>query len=192
MMAMTVTREMLAEKGLDMEPGEFVALVYQLIPTLLSARVNPEHRLTETERSALMEGGFDLTARVAGADDPEIQTQVLYAELLATASSVKQIAARMRVSDAAIRQRLGKRQLYGVKVMHEWRIPAFQFDGDRVVDHFEEVAPALPPDLHPVEAFLWFTTPTADLQIRGRDVSPRQWLRSGGKPEPVIDLARNL
>ncbi|MGI8854167.1 MAG: DNA-binding protein [Thermomicrobiales bacterium] len=189
---MTVTREMLADKGLDMDPGEFVALVYKLMPTLPSTRVRPEHRLTESERRLLSEGGFDLTSRVAVADDPEVQTQVLYAELLAAAGSAKQVAARLQVSDAAIRQRLGKRQLYGVKVRNEWRLPSFQFDGDRVVDHFADVSPALSPDLHPVEVLLWFITPTADLPIRGRDASPRQWLLSGGKPEPVIALAQNV
>jgi hypothetical protein len=117
---------------------------------------------------------------------------VLYAELLAAAGSAKQIAARLGVSDAAIRQRLGKRQLYGVKVRNEWRLPAFQFDGDHIVDHFTDVAPALSPDLHPVEVLLWFTTPTADLPIRRRDASPRQWLLSGGKPEPIIELAQNV
>lgn len=189
---MSVTRAMLADKGLDMEPAEFGALVYELMPTLPSARERPEHRLTEVERRLLTEGGFDLTSRVEGADDPEVQTQVLYAELLATACSARQAAARLGVSDAAIRQRLGKRQLYGVKVLNEWRLPSFQFYGDRVVDHFVDVAPALTPDLHPVEVLLWFTTPTADLPIRGRDASPRQWLLSGGTPEPVINLAQNV
>jgi hypothetical protein len=85
-----------------------------------------------------------------------------------------------------------ERALFGIKERGEWRIPSFQFEGDRLVRNLRAVVAALPGTLHPIEFFTWFTSPDPALQLDGRPLSPREWLETGGDPEAVAAEAAQL
>jgi hypothetical protein len=97
------------------------------------------------------------------------------------------------VDGARIRQRLGERTLFGIKGLGaEWRLPNFQFSPSGEVPHLGQVFKALPSDLHPVEVYNWLTLPEPELDLRGEEASPIQWLLSGGRPEPLIEIAEQM
>ena len=103
-------------------------------------------------------------------------------------------AAMLGVNPSRIRQQLHDHTIYGIKVVHSWRLPLFQFDDDRLLPGVGEVFSRLDWTVHPVGVYNWFVNPDPDLQIDEDQapISPRDWLRSGRSPEPVAELASAL
>jgi len=54
------------------------------------------------------------------------------------------------------------------------------------------VSLALPADLHPLAVWTFLREPTTDLAVGDQATSPLDWLRSGGSPDPVAAIAREL
>jgi hypothetical protein len=112
--------------------------------------------------------------------------------MLADSLSVDVVAQRLSVHPSRVRQMLGDRSLYGVKSGPEWRIPAFQFAGNRLVNNLGPVIRATPGNLHPIALQNWFTQPDQALSIDDTAFSPRDWLESGGDPARTIAIAAEL
>lgn len=112
--------------------------------------------------------------------------------LFAESVSVDVVAERLGVHPSRVRQLLGERSLYGLKTGSEWRIPAFQFVGDRLVHNLGAVIRATPESLHPIALQNWFTRADGALTIDGIALSPREWLESGGDPATVAAIASDL
>ena len=153
--------------------------------------------LTTAEAEALEQGGFNLEPLDAGSEDPLARTVAEFAALLKSSLTTTEAAARLGVDPSRIRQRLTSEppSLYGIRVANGWYIPEFQFDGDRLIQGTGEVVARLDRELHPVSVFRWFTTPTPDLaadEVRGKNLSPRDWLRLGLPVQPVAELAASL
>ncbi|MHB8417970.1 MAG: hypothetical protein ACYDCL_07830 [Myxococcales bacterium] len=148
--------------------------------------------LSSAEAALLRRGGFTkappraFPARAAGA--------VQFAALLKASLTPEEAASRLSVNSSRIRQRLGARQLYGVKQGRSWRLPAFQFAAEGLVPGIDHVLPALPRTLHPVAVVRWFESPNADLPEGEAEapLSPRDWLLEGRDPAPVAALAAQL
>lgn len=157
---------------------------------------DPASDLPEEEVAALREGGVvlegDETARrETGA---LARTMATYAALIETSPRAAEAAGKLGVDPSRVRQMLASGRLYGFQVKGEWRIPLFQFDGDRLLPGMEEVAAALRPGFHPVSVYRWFTSPSPDLAPPDldRDLSPREWLQAGYPPRAVADIATHL
>ena len=85
--------------------------------------------------------------------------------------------------------------LYGIRRGATWVLPAFQFDGASVIPGLEEIVARLDPGIHPLAVSNWFNLPNCDLpenESEERNLSPRDWLRSGRPPAPVAELAADL
>lgn len=202
-----VTRRDLARIGLQASPAAFEERVLAAIRNLHAAPLAPTgaEELPPGEAAVLEEGGFALRT-LAEQEDPYLQTVADYAALVATALSVKEAAARLKVDPSQVRRRLGQRTLYGLKIDDDWVLPAFQFVGEDgpPVPGLAEVLPHLPAALHPVPVYRWFTRPDPDLRLRALHapredtsvpdvaLSPLDWLRSGGAPVAVAALAAGL
>jgi len=116
-----------------------------------------------------------------------------FSRLVAGSVSTTQAAGLLGVDGARIRQRLAERTLYGFKLLgSEWQLPSFQFTEVGLVPNLGQVLRTLPADLHPVEVYNWLTLPEAELELEGEPVSPLDWLRTGGSPEPVLEIARQI
>ena len=166
----------------------------------------PAGQFSPAERAYLEAGGLDLTPRRRRDPDPRADFAARFATLLADSEDVAEVAARLGVTRARVRQRALERSLLAIREADEWRFPRLQFgaaggDGDRdggaagagaPIRGLPAVAMALPLDLHPVEAWRFLTEPSTDLELGDRPVSPLDWLRSGGAPEPVVAIAREL
>lgn len=153
--------------------------------------------LTAEEERVLASGGFDTSPLRAEETEPLARTALEYARLLQSSLNVEQAAARLEVNPSRIRQRLAAepRTLYGVKEGRSWRLPQFQFAGKKLVPGIDQVLATLPRDLHAVAVQRWFTTPHSDLHAdpeEEQSIAPLDWLRSGGDPEVVAELAREI
>ncbi len=157
----------------------------------------PTGQVTATERRYLEAGGLDLTPRRKRDPDPRAEFAARYATLLADSEDVGEVASRLGVTRARVRQRALERSLLAIREGDEWRFPRLQFAavdgaGAAPIRGLPAVAMALPLDLHPVEAWRFLTEPNNDLELAERPVSPLDWLRSGGAPEPIVAIAREL
>lgn len=116
------------------------------------------------------------------------------ARLVSTAYSAAEVAAALGVNDSRVRQRRLAGTLWAIDDGN-WIYPALQFDTDqntgrptRQVRGLEQVFPRLPADLHPAGVAGFLVTPQQGLSVDGRPMSVLQWLGSGGRIEPVLDL----
>lgn len=149
--------------------------------------------LSESEIAALHEVGLSTKPWIGGgADDPLARTIVDYMALIETSLTTAQVAAMLGVDASRVRQRLRERTLMGIEYEGEWRLPRFQFERKKVLPGLNEVLPALPESINPLDVVIWFLEPNVDLEGRGAALSPRAWLLRGGAPASVAALAKHL
>ena len=192
---MSRTAEVLRAAGIEVDEDAFAALLEDALRTLVpgSREDVPERSLTKQEAAVLAAGGADLSPREDGDPDPLAPAAARYGALLARSLSVQEAAARLGVDASRVRHRLADGSVYGIRLRDGWRIPAFQFDGDGgLVTGIDDVLRALPDDLHPLALWAWLESPSVDLTVGGRSVTPLRWLRSGGDPAVVAALAADL
>lgn len=177
------------------ETNRLLAEVLAGTPEMARAR-EPAEELTTGEARVLELGGADLSPWRPGEMDPRAVTLERYATMLATGLSTEEAAERLGVGEARVRQRVGgERTLYGIKTPRGWRLPLFQFEGAAQVPGMGRVLKELDPELHPVGVLNWFSLPKPELRADGDPgtrLSPREWLLSGGDPEILVPLARDL
>lgn len=183
--------------GVDVRPDEFDRMIAEVVRQMPPVRQKRRGAADDfdLETRALLERGGVAVAPHDERQSPLARTAAKYVALLATARTVAEAAQLLGVDQSRVRQRLGQRTLYGIKVARGWRLPAFQFDldqPDRLVPGIGRVLAALPPDLHPIAVYNWFTLPEPDLHLQGETLSPLEWLRSGGAPETVAAIAADL
>jgi hypothetical protein len=150
--------------------------------------------LTASEEHALARGGVE---PVSEEDLAVVQARAASAfqELRDASLTVDEAAVRLRVNTSRVRQRLGERSLYGLKDGNTWLLPAFQFRPKGLVPGVGVVVRSLPPDISPLAAAQWFTSPNPDLCTRDEDerpLTPLQWLLGGHPPEAAAELAAAL
>lgn len=192
-------RAYLLARGLDVSPVDLDRLVAAAAATLPRALypVDPATDLTESDREALLRGGFELTPAPRGAAAPLVRTVAEFAAVLQRSKTVNELASLLGVNASRIRQRLNASPptLYGFKVDGEWRIPDFLLEGDALIPGVDELAARLDRTLHPVALFRWLTTPNPDLVAPDAPddaLSPRAWLLSGHSPDVVAQLAADV
>jgi len=183
--------------GLDVEPKGLNATLREAIKAL-KALYYPGPRqdgLTAAEVEVLCSGGLDPTPRPYGEQgDPLLKGVLAYASLVETGLTTLQVAKMLQVSDARIRQRLQDRTLLAIKCGRSWKLPLFQFAGERELPGWAEVAHQLPQPMSPVAVESWLRTPNSEL-VAGEEekpISPRDWLLAGRPPQPVACLAAGL
>jgi hypothetical protein len=183
----------LGDAGIDQE--RFARVAARAIEELrgTEARIDdPATQLTAGDAAALRAGGLDLGRRRRTEPDPIGETAARYAAILADTEDVAEVADRLGVTRARVRQRAGERSLLAVREDDEWRFPRAQFADAAPIRGLPAVSLALPADLHPVAIWAFLNEPSTDLAIDDQPATPLQWLRSGGSPDPVAAIAREL
>ena len=193
------TEAFLHTHGIRVSPQKLDHLVQEAIDRLQRDlfRSDPKRDLSKEEIAVLARGGFELEAADFGTEDPLARTAALYSGLLKTSLDTSEAARLLGVDSSRIRHRLTARppNLYGIRLESGWRIPRFQFHGDRLLPGIGEMVGQLDSELHPVAIYHWFTTPNPDLvakRLGEQPLSPRQWLRHGFPPRVVAELAEFL
>lgn len=123
-----------------------------------------------------------LTADVAGQ----------FIALLARAIPIAEAAERIGVKRARMQQMVSAHEVWAVRRATRWALPAIQFDGNALLPGWSKVAKVLPEDAHPLEILGFLTTPQPELELNDRPQTVPDWLRSGGSPEAVEEIARGL
>lgn len=198
---MQLTERELRERGIRRSQEEVAEeaerFAYEVLAGMPTGRWVPEPagELSRGEAEAMGEGGLDLSPPSLEEPDPLARTAARYAALLASSLTTAEAAGLLGVSEGRVRQRLGKRTLYGVKAGRENRLPAFQFEGGGEVPGLGTVVRALRPGAHPVAVATFFASPNPDLYLdeeEDQPISPRDWLLSGGDPGGLVPLAEDL
>lgn len=187
-------RALLDERGIGTQVSDVVRLGLEAVLETASSRGLEAESFTEEQRRRLRETGVTLEPFEENSSDPVVRSAMRYASLVESSLTAAEAAERLEVTTSRIRQRLQKPpSLYGFKDQEgAWRLPAFQFTDAGPLPGLGEILPALPDEIHPLEVLNWFESPNADLQLKGRAVSPREWLLSGRSVERATELARAL
>src|SRR5712691_889000 len=193
---MTRSAAALERIGARVDPSDFDRLVAEALEQVVPARplLDPRRELSASEIAVLEQGGFELEPLVLDDAHPLIRSAATYAALIGSSLSVAQAAARLHVDGSRVRQRLGERSLYGIKMRSGWRLPLFQFTDQGTVPRIDVVIPRLDPTLGPLSVVGWFTTPNPDLTYGDDEqpVSALTWLMAGRSVGPVIELASHV
>ncbi len=193
---MTSSTAALERIGALVDPVDFDRLVAEALEQVVPARplLDPRRELSASEIAVLEQGGFELEPLSLDNAHPLIRSAAAYAALIGSSLSVAQTAARLHVEGSRVRQRLGERTLYGIKMRSGWRLPLFQFTDEGTVPGIEVVLPRLDPTLHPLSVVGWFTTPNPDLTYGDDEepVSALSWLMAGRSPGTVAELASDV
>jgi hypothetical protein len=149
--------------------------------------------MTAQELRFLADAGVDVEEH-PDLPDPMLAHATAFAAILATSLTTAQAAARLRgVTAVRVRQMIGDKTLYAVRVDGRWRIPEFQFHDDLLVPNISEVNAVIPRGLDAVSVLRWYTNPDPELVAPDGTVqSPLGWLKAGLPPDPVAQLARDL
>lgn len=196
---MRLTEGQLRERGIFRSVEEMVEEAREMVALSVAempvGRVSdePGRDFTEEESGVLVRGGLDPSRPSGGRR--LARTLARYAALRATALTESEAASLLGVSESRVRQRVAQGTLYGVRVGRGRRLPRFQFAGGGPVPSVGAVLKELRQGVHPISVENWFTLPNPDLYLdedEEEPVSPREWLISGGSPEPLKPLAREL
>jgi hypothetical protein len=114
-----------------------------------------------------------------------------YAALVATSLTVGEAAVLLGVTEGRVRHKIGRGDLYSLPTGRR-RLPRWQFSDSGALPGLARVVRSLPPDEHPLGVLAYMTTSQAELELGGRPATPEEWLRAGGDPEPVSELAAAL
>lgn len=183
----------LGEAGIDEE--RFARVAARAIEEMRgsAARIDaPAGQFSASEVTTLRAGGLDLANRRRSEPDTIGEAAARFAAILADSADVAEVAERLGVTRARVRQRAVERTLLAIREGDEWRFPRGQFDGAAPIRGLPAVSLALPVDLHPVAVWGFLTDASTDLPVDDRAASPLEWLRSGGSPDPVAAIAREL
>ena len=181
-------------QAIEVPPGLYDRAVRQLLANApleaMSGGESATGSLSEGEAAALAGVGLSMAPwHGTAAHDPLAQTVADYMALLETSLATGEVASLLKVDASRVRQRLREGSLLGIEDDGERRLPRFQFERGRVLPGLREVLPALPRGLPALDVAQWFLSSSLELEVRGKAVSPRQWLLSGGAVEAVVQLA---
>jgi excisionase family DNA binding protein len=192
-----LTERDLRERGIFRSVEELHSEAEMLVDSMLATlpvgrtRDRSESGFTEGEAEVLREGGMTFDASSYGRQVS--RTASKHAAIMASALTVREAAALLGVSEGRVRQKVSSGRFYSVRVRGERRLPRFQFSEGGEVPGMGEVTRSVAGGVHPLQNF--FMSPNPDLYLDAEEevpVSPRDWLLSGGTPEAVIPMAREL
>lgn len=181
----------LADAGIAVDAASLLDALAQVGEMRLIENDAPGPALTAAEEDVLARYsgvGADPAAPVRARAHAAARTVLLYPHAFSTAD----VAQLLKVSTSRIRHLTRERRLYALPTGRRsgLRFPGWQFDEGCPVPGMAVVLDALPSDMHPLEVAGFFTTPTPDLAVDDGDpATPLRWLRSGGDPAVVADLA---
>lgn len=150
--------------------------------------------LSDTERTAFAGFGVDttkpMTTEALLRTEPAVRGMSRHALMVAGAVPIANAAQRLGVDPSRLRQRIKEGTLLAVRRPHGrgWLIPAFQLTENGEIPHLARVLAVAQRHLSPLSVACAFEMPDEELD----DMSPRDWLISGGDPAPVERLVAGI
>jgi hypothetical protein len=107
---------------------------------------------------------------------------------VATSLSPAEVAKRLNITPARVRQLIREHALFAIRIDGRWHVPVFQFDGDALVPNISRVN-ARVATLNAVSVMRWYTTEDPELEdSNGRILTPLEWLKTGHHAETLIAI----
>lgn len=158
---------------------------YVLAPTPPDPATTGEHdaltKYTSLTAADLTPHGLHASDTRLAARQPAIQ-QEIERETITT----RAVADLLNTQTSHVRQLARQGDLYVAgKHGRSFLFPTWQFIDGKRVPHLRDVLRALPSDMHPLTVATFMTSPAREL----KNMTPVQWLETGGDPRPVVDLA---
>jgi len=150
--------------------------------------------LSDDERTAFARFGIDTTKPMSTEallrTEPAVRGMSQHALMVANAVPIAGAAQRLGVDPSRLRQRIKEGTLLAVRRPQGrgWLIPAFQLTDDGEIPHLARVLAVAQRHLSPLSVACAFEIPDEELD----DMSPRDWLISGGDPAPVERIVAGL
>lgn len=172
--------------GSDIDRSELAQILHGFRKTLLAAGPT----LSDHDAQLLTKAGFvtDPAAATAARVDRDIRMQ----DLVRNSLSIPAAADLLGVTPGRIRQRLTDRTLWAFHSGRNRLLPPAQFTDFGAVPYFEQVAPLLAEDLHPLTVQALLTRPQSDLTVDGEPVSIVQWLTGSAGATADIEQVTDL
>lgn len=188
--ALTTLEQVLDTYGHDLTAADFTT---ELERTLSGAGRSAPGSLSAHDRDVLLSSGVLEADLDTDATNGLIHTQANnLMQLAADSATVAQIADRLHRSEQRIRGAIADGSLYAVKIGKNWRLPTWQFHDDKVLPRLRAMVAEIPAGTSALSIGNLMTTPTRELFLDDRPVSPRAWLLAGGDPVPVVTMIGDL
>jgi hypothetical protein len=113
---------------------------------------------------------------------------VTIAESLTTTETARLVG----LSASTIRRRRANRSLYAFPHGTQWRFAAWQFSTTATIPGIDDLAPAIPPSMHPAFVRGLMLAPRRQLVDGDELKSPRDFLIEGGDPARIIAIFEAL
>ena len=168
--------------GLKAEaPERLNAALKTAIDELEVALYGPSRtELTDTEFAILERAGVDLDERPSETD-PMLDYATEFAAIRATSLTPPGLARKLGITPVRVRQMIGERSLYAMRIGGRWLVPAFQLAGQALVPNIGRVNQSIA-ELDPVSVQRWITTADPDLDL----MTPLNWLKAGRAVNAVL------
>jgi hypothetical protein len=114
------------------------------------------------------------------------------ATTIAESFTTNETARLLGVSESTIRRRRAGRTLYAFPHWSRWLFAAWQFSTAATIPGIDELAPAIPPSMHPAFVRGLMLAPRRQLVDGDELKSPRDFLLEGGDPARIIALFEAL
>lgn len=187
----------LEQRGLADETAEKLNTALRVVLDSMEPKLyeNDGSGLTEAESAVLITGGARLEQEAG--EDPFAASTVSYAAMVHNSKSTKEAAETLNLTPGRVRQMVAERSLYSFVIDNRRYIPAFQFDGEKLVGNIGQVNQTLPVRMHPVAVLRWYEIENHDLVVDDEGdenvtMSPLDWLKGGYPIEEVLLAASYL
>jgi excisionase family DNA binding protein len=111
---------------------------------------------------------------------------------IAESFTTTETARLLGVSGSTVTRRRAKRTLYAFRYGTRWRFAAWQVSTAAAIPGINELAPAIPPSMHPAFVRGLMLAPRRQLVDGDELKSPRDFLIEGGDPARIIALFEAL
>ncbi|GAB11900.1 hypothetical protein GOARA_091_00180 [Gordonia araii NBRC 100433] len=159
-----------AVTGLSVERSALVGV----LETLAADGGVPNASLSYHDEKLLSDHGFH--ERPGAVAVMTVQRDVQLQQIISASLTVGEVAERLGVSTARVRQRIAARTLWSFLWGDRRLMPAAQFSPSGIVPHMDKVIARLRPDSHPLEVHKILTVPQPSLT------------RAGGNPQSIADF----
>ena len=176
---------------------EFVVTILRELTELIQERRPRSTTLSTKQAAYLVKSGAFSSTELASIQESVAYGDLAEAELttrlnaISETLSAAEVARLVGIDVSRVRHRQAAGGLYAFIIGGKRRYPLWQFTGDvmqPVLPGLEALISAIPEDMQPGSARGFMGTRQAALSLDGIPLTPGEWLRQGGDPQPVTDI----
>lgn len=181
----------LENSGVSLE--ELKAATDEFIKTITKDLSNNSDELSADEQKVFK--SFNMSPLSEKEINESVKKNALsFAEMYACFWNIGNVAEFLGISEKDVLKKAESKKLYCIKTTYGPKFPSWQFslESASTLPGFEEVAPLIPDDAHPLSVHLFFTNVHCDLEVEEKSkelqLTPIEWLSRGFSTKPIIRI----